>query len=355
MKKLRVVLSDFHLGNGRFLPDGTVNALEDFAYDEKLIELVEYYGFAEGSDDVEIILNGDFFNMIQLMPEEQALGIVTERAALNKIEAIMAGHQALFETLRRFNAEPERRIVFIMGNHDPGLLWPGVREAIERVVGGEVRFVEEAYVFDGVHIEHGHQIEPIHRFEKDRYFLTRGFPEPVLNLPWGTYFVKDFLYRVKRSRPYVDKVKPFGKFMRWCLFNDFWFGLTTVIRYFWFIVKTCFSRLPLKRKGALKGLSAWLELARSPTLVEGAEEIMRQTGARIVVMGHSHIPFVRNFGNERVYLNPGTWNDITSLDIPSLGHDRRLLYVLIEYRDGRPYANLMEWHGHTKLFSPVVP
>jgi len=353
MKKLKLVISDLHLGNGRFLPDGAVNPLEDFVYDEKFVEFVEHYGDMDEETDVELIFNGDFFNHIQLMPDEQKDGILTERAAVNKTEAIIKGHRKMFDALKKFNARARRRIVFILGNHDPGLLWKSVQETIRRVVQGEVVFLDDDYSFDDVHIEHGHQLEPIFRFDNNRYFLTRGYKEPVLNLPWGVFFVKDFLYRVKRKRPYIDKVKPYPMYSRWCLFNDFWFGILNAFRYLGFIIKTRFSRLPLKRAGAFKGLGAFVDLNQSPTLAEDAHQILEEQGARIIILGHTHIPIHKNFGNELEYLNPGCWNGVTSLDLGGLGHTRRLIYVLIEYRHDKPFARLQEWHGQHRIYEEI--
>ncbi len=355
MKKIRLVVSDFHLGNGRYRPDGTVNLLEDFIYDEEFIEFVEHYagsGEEQPDSDVELIINGDFFNMIQLMPEEQGLDFLTERAALTKVEAILSGHKELFGALRTFNSEPHRRIVFILGNHDPQLLWKGVQEILRRTVQGEVIFIEDSYSFDGVHIEHGHELEPIFKMRKNRYFLTRGYSEPVLNLPWGVFFVKDYLYRQKRRRPYLDKVSPYGLFLRWCLLNDFWFGLNALLSYLWFVLMSCFSKLPLKRAGAFKGLSAMMFLARSPTLAGEVAGIIEKEGCPIVVLGHTHIPVHMSLeGGE--YLNPGSWNDITHLDIPNLGHGRRLIYVLIDYKHEKPHARLLEWHGFHRPYREI--
>jgi UDP-2,3-diacylglucosamine pyrophosphatase LpxH len=354
MKKLKIIISDFHLGNGRYLPDGTVNSLEDFNSDEKFVEFMEHYGEQPPDTHVELIVNGDFFNMIQLLPEEKPDDILSERAAVSKIEAIIQGHKSIFSSLKAFNEKPRRRVVFLLGNHDPGLLWKEAQEIVRRSVQGDVLFVDEAYRFDGVHVEHGHQLEPIHRFNKERYFLTRGYPEPLLNLPWGVFFVKDFLYRIKRRRPYVDKVKPFGQYLRWCLYNDFWFGLLTILRYTWFVCKTRLSKMPLKRAGAFAGLKAVWELTRTPTLEDAAREILQKGDCRIVVLGHSHIPVHRNFGQDREYFNPGCWNNVTSLDIPSLGHSLRLMYVLVEYQQGKPFARMMEWHGQQRIFEDVI-
>ncbi len=352
MKKLKLVISDLHLGNGRFLPDGTVNHLEDFVYDTKFVEFVHYYGDQQDTD-VELIINGDFFNMIQLMPEEQAAGILTERAMVDKTKAIIQGHRKMFDAMAAFNSQSHRRISFITGNHDPGLLWKGVQETIRSVVLGDVNFVDEAYQFDGVHVEHGHQLEAIFRFDKTRYFLTRGYAEPVLNLPWGVFFVKDYLYRIKRTRPYIDKVKPFPRYSRWLLFNDFWFGLLSAVRYLLFILRSRFSKLPLKRAGAFKGLHAFGELKRSPTMAKQALKILQREKARIVIMGHTHIPIHKNFGKDQEYLNPGCWNGVTSLDLGALGHTQRLIFVRIDYLQDRPRARLLQWHGQHRMFEEI--
>jgi len=351
VKKIKLVVSDFHLGNGRYLLDGKVNPLEDFQYDEEFIDFLEYHGAEQADEprDLELIINGDFFNMIQLLDEEQAQGILTEQAALAKVEAIMNGHRELFAALREFNARDHRRVVFVLGNHDPQLLWKGVQEAIRRTVQGEVVFVEDAYRFDGVHIEHGHQLEPIFQMDPERYFLTRGYPEPVLNLPWGVFFVKDYLYRIKRRRPFVDKVAPYGLYWRWCMFNDFWFGLVAFFSYLWFVLRTRFSKLPLKRAGALKGIGAIFSLAHSPTMAEEAAAIMEREDCHTVILGHTHSPVHVKVGPGE-YLNPGAWNDITHLDIPNLGHGRRLHYVRLEFSQGRPQARLCEWIGLQRPF-----
>jgi len=353
MSRVILVVSDFHLGNGRFLPDGTVNALEDFVYDERFIEFLEHHDQQQGAEPLELVINGDFMNMIQLLPEELPLGILTERAAVHKTEAIISGHRDLFQALKRFNAKPNRRVVYIMGNHDPGVLWPGVQEVLRRTIQGDLEFVDTAYRTDGVHIEHGHQLEPIFRFDPQQYFLTRGFKEPVLNMPWGIFFVTEFLYRVKRRRPYIDKVKPYSLYTRWATFYDFWFGLFSVISYLFFIVRSRFSRLPLKSSQAFYGLRAFRELKRSPTLAEQAYEILKKHGGKIIILGHTHIPIHRRLDAEREYLNPGCWNDVTSLDLSTLGHSRRLIYVRVDFRDGRPLARLQEWHGQPKLFEEV--
>jgi len=344
MKKVKLIVSDFHMGNGKYREDGTVNSLEDFQYDDEFIEFLEYHDDSGEEQELELILNGDIFNMIQLLPEEQDQGILTERAAVAKAETIISGHRSLFNALKKFNSKPHRRLVFILGNHDPQLLWKGVRDIIKRTVQGEVVFIESAYKFDGVHIEHGHELEPIFKMKKDRYFLTKGYPEPILNLPWGVFFVKDYLYNIKKRRPFVDKVSPYRLFLRWCFLNDFWFGFLSIFSYMWFILKTRFSPLPLKREGALKGFGAIFFLERSPTLSKEVAQIIEREKCRTVILGHTHIPLHVNLGQGE-YLNTGSWNDITHLDVANLGQGKQLIYARIDYIQGKPQARLQEWFG----------
>ncbi len=43
-ERLRLVVSDFHLGAGAVLPDGSANYLEDFFHDAMFAEFLDYHG-----------------------------------------------------------------------------------------------------------------------------------------------------------------------------------------------------------------------------------------------------------------------------------------------------------------------
>lgn len=43
VKKIKLVISDLHLGKGKFLPNGGINSLEEFQYGEKLVEFINYW------------------------------------------------------------------------------------------------------------------------------------------------------------------------------------------------------------------------------------------------------------------------------------------------------------------------
>jgi hypothetical protein len=188
--------------------------------------------------------------------------------------------------------------------------------------------------------------------DKKHYFLTKGYPEPILNLPWGVFFVTDYLYNLKRKRPFLDKVRPGGLFVRWCLWNDFWFGMFALIYCLYFVVKTSFSSLPLKRAGAKRALGKIVQTTQSLTLIDEVKKIITRTGSRIVILGHTHLPLHVKL-DQGEYLNTGTWNNVTALDITNFGHGCRLIYAVLEYKKNKPQARLHQWYGLHKPFGIV--
>jgi len=64
--KLKIVVSDFHLGAGP--PDSSQNPLEDFVADEAFARFLETLRTESDRDhkEVELIINGDFFEFLQV-------------------------------------------------------------------------------------------------------------------------------------------------------------------------------------------------------------------------------------------------------------------------------------------------
>src|SRR5580658_3579361 len=134
MKKLKLVVSDFHLGRGHILADGSLNILEEFYFDDKFIEFLNYYSTGDYLDaDVEIIINGDFLNMLQTDYKGHFTTVITEAIDYYKLQTIVEGHRRVFEALKRFAARPLKRISYVVGNHDQGMLWPRCREYFDEV------------------------------------------------------------------------------------------------------------------------------------------------------------------------------------------------------------------------------
>ena len=90
MKKVKLVVSDFHLGRGKYLSNGHLNQLEDFYYDNKFKEFLDHYSTGDcANDDVELIFNGDMVNMIQTDYHGHYTVVITEGVSTTKLRAII--------------------------------------------------------------------------------------------------------------------------------------------------------------------------------------------------------------------------------------------------------------------------
>src|SRR5262245_46969170 len=113
-RRLKLVVSDFHLGKGPYREDGSVNVLEDFRQDGKFAEFLDYHGEGEWKDaEVELVVNGDFFNLLGVDLDGRLQEAITERVAVEKTEAILRGHRTAFDALERFGARRDRAITFL--------------------------------------------------------------------------------------------------------------------------------------------------------------------------------------------------------------------------------------------------
>src|ERR1700733_5256218 len=100
MKKLKLVISDLHLGRGRMLEGGATNSLEEFYFGQKLVEFLHYYCNGEYRDaEVELVINGDFLNFLQVDYRGHHLTVITESVSLEKLKNIVKGHPEVFKAL----------------------------------------------------------------------------------------------------------------------------------------------------------------------------------------------------------------------------------------------------------------
>ena len=349
-KRIKLVVSDFHLGKGRFLKDGTANILEDFQFGAKFVEFLQFYSSGDlEAADVELIINGDFLNLLQTDYLGAHTNLITESMTNYMVRSIIAGHPEVFDALRSFVAKPNHRIAYCIGNHDQALLFDGPRRILRECVGKRLRFYDTYYEFDGVRVEHGHMYESVNRCDLYNWCVSDPmYPEPVLNLPWASLFVAAYLPRLKKDRPFVDKVKPFTAYMRWALIHDTLFA----IRGGWFLAMS-FLRMAFhqSRHPSLDFKLTWERLKGVtfyPSFVKVARRILRRNPqVQTVIFGHTHVLRYKQWGGGREYFNIGTWNEFTSLEMGDFGLHYALTYAYIEQGPGqkRPRTRLKEWKG----------
>lgn len=357
MKKIKLVVSDLHLGAGRILEDGRLNLLEEFYFDERFAEFLHFYTAGAWADhQVELILNGDIFNFLQTDYHGHYLTVITEGVTLDQIQRIVRGHAVFFQALREFVAKGNE-VTFVVGNHDQGLLWPAVRSYLNEVIGVNVRYKNIVYYFDGVHIEHGNMHEAANRMDPRKFFLKKDLPEPILNLPFGSFFFVEFVMKLKQSHPHVDKVRPFRSMLRWNIIFQTMFTIKAHLNLIVYFFKSVFSPDPRRIWRFRRLLKIFLESAIFPDLSDSARRILKDERVNIVIFGHTHVYQYRQFANDKEYFNTGTWTEVTSLDVSTLGRITKLTYVLIEYPEvdgGRPRGRLKEWRGYHRIEDDVA-
>jgi UDP-2,3-diacylglucosamine pyrophosphatase LpxH len=355
MRRIKLVLSDFHLGSGRTNEDGSLNNLEDFISDEAFIDMLEFYRTGEYADaEVELILNGDIFECLTVDPGEPGADLITVSKSLQRIDRIIDGHRDLFCALRTFAEAPNRRIVLVVGNHDQDLLWEEVQRRLRERVHPALTFVVGHYRFDGVHIEHGNQHELQNRIDPKKMFLTKGLPEPVLNLPWGSDLFINTLMRLKRVRPYINRVRPFRLAVFWSLIHDIRALMAGIWYFLVAIIRGRFRRQRQRRITFLQTLRVLFRFSAWGTLEDAAKKLLQTEGIHTVIMGHTHIPLARHPMPGKTYFNTGTWIPNSNLHIAGLGWSLLQTYVYIEYEGSRPLARLKLWHGRRLVEEDII-
>ncbi len=356
-KKIKIIVSDMHLGKGKILEDGAVNNLEEFFFGEKFAELLDYYTSGQYRDhSVELIINGDFLNFLQVDYKGHFLTVFTEEVSLEILKDIVNGQPEAFKALREFAAKEHNQITYVVGNHDQAMLWPGLRSYLNEIVGTPIRFKSIVHYFDGIHVEHGHMYEAANRIDPKKFFLKKDLPVPILNLPFGSHFFVDFVMKIKEKHPHIDKVRPFRLLIRWAIFNEFWFTLGTFFKLVGYFVGSVFVKDPRRQFPFNRVLKVFLESAIFPDLSDSAKRILADERVHTVIFGHTHVYQYRQWGKNMEYFNTGTWTELTSLDVSSLGKITKLTYVLVEYPEKatRPYCRLKEWKGYHRIEEDVV-
>jgi UDP-2,3-diacylglucosamine pyrophosphatase LpxH len=356
-KKYKLVISDLHLGKGRNLEGGGQNLLEEFYYGDKLIEFLNYYSSGEYRDaEVELIINGDFLNFIHLDYRGHFLTALTESICYEMLQSMVKGHWKVFQALKDFCAKPGFSLTYVVGNHDQAMLWPACREYLNSILQTHVKYKNIVYFFDGVHIEHGHMHEAANRIDPKRFFLKKNLPEPILNMPFGSYFFIEFVLKVKHQYPFIDKIRPFSKMVKWALVNETFMAVSTIFKAICYFIAQAFSQQRKKYWHFKKIFKIFFESAVFPDLSTSAHQILMDHRVHTVIFGHSHVYQYKQWSTGKEYFNTGTWTELTSLDAESLGKITKLTYVFIDYSESenRPRGRLKEWRGFHRIEEDVA-
>lgn len=362
-KKYKIIISDCHLSAGRFF-EGRANPHEDFLHDDDMVCFFDHFStgpygtHADGSSvEVELILNGDYFDYLNVPIHGEFEESVTETMALVKTEAVLKGHPKVMESLRRFASRPGKKVTYLVGNHDAELFFPKVRERITREWDPEGKFPSEKVevVADrdrltyegGVEVRHGNQFEAGNAMDFEEPLLTEYVDEPILKMPWGSIYVLKIINRMKWERSYVDKVRPVKVFALFGLILDPWFTLRFLALSGYYFVKTRIAAI-------MQGRSKWgatLDILRQETKLfrdlehEARDLLDARSDLRTVIFGHTHRPMDKVWPDGKQYINTGTWTRMINLDWSGLGQHLRRTFAFVEIEGLRSRSELREWVG----------
>ena len=335
-----LVISDFHLGPGE-----ASGEYESFNQDKTFCNFLKFYQGIEEYKEVTLVINGDFFDSIQVSIDGLIPGRVYASDALKKIKKIVNGHTAVFGALSRFVGEGRNKIIFVVGNHDPALAFFEVQVYLRELLGQSTEFVLSEYADDRVRIAHGNNWDVANQFEGDR-ILSVDKKGQYIKFPWGSYLVIDFVSKVRERVPDIDKIKPLGAFIRWSVFNRKKDALITLVLFIKFFIKYRFHSYPDQRFTLSRVIKILRGACYSCDFIENAEEFFKNEKTGVLVAGHTHRALLHRFSHEQVYANSGTWLPIlVHREEGFTAHQHRTYIVIDRFADGitMPRVRLMEW------------
>ncbi len=360
LKKIKIVLSDLHLGGGMFNSKGDKNSKENFYFDRELIELINFFSSGKYENaPVELILNGDILDFLTVHYKNKYLNFISERVSIFKLKKIISGHSKVFEALSKFVAKKDKKITYIIGNHDADFFFEKVQELFISTVGKEtfnhkVSFIDKVPYYEvdgGIQVHHGHQFETMHNFNYENPFLTDYKGRKILNLPWGSLYVMNAVNRFKKQREYLDKVSPIYLMLVYAFITDFFFISKFILYTTYYYFRSRFIYLPL-RKTTTTIKRFFGHLKEEFHLLDDGEQAGRSVlknnpDVYAVIMGHTHRPKQVTYPSKQIYVNTGTWIKSVFFDLQYFGKSLHLPFCLIEYEEGeeKPRISLFEWKG----------
>jgi len=215
MSKIKIVISDLHLADNYAIFEG-FGDLQQSAL-EGLLTATSTKVFADNTDAVELIINGDCFEFLFMEPYEKQ-GITYPAHALAKLERVIDGHRPFFDTLQHFISQKGGQVTFIIGNHDVELAFKDVQERISEVICNQPELKERLHFCHSyfyrpapdVHIEHGNQYDFWNRITClwDEQGQPLTFNPDNITLPIGTQYIQRAAYPINFQYPYFDRFEP---------------------------------------------------------------------------------------------------------------------------------------------------
>lgn len=219
-----VVISDVHVA------DPTNKELDDFVRDDDFARLLTEVIPREAGGAAALIINGDFIDFPQVLPElgRNNLGPrfgATQDESERRLRRVIKGHPRVFKSLETF-LEKGGQVLVVPGNHDADLHWPSVFQILREAVGGypepQLTFISSGEIDERrIHIEHGHQYSFDNKFKNWKHPFVRGADGVErLERPWGTFFMDVIYNGIEQRYSFINQVHPKRR-LAWAAIRSF--------------------------------------------------------------------------------------------------------------------------------------
>ena len=343
IEKTILVISDIHLGAGTYV-DGKRNYLEDFHYDQEMVDFLDYYSSGSYSEQtVELVINGDFFDLlavpfVKYFDDE----FWSEEASLEKLKIILKAHPEVIKGLKDFIGKKNKNIVYIIGNHDGEFVFESLRDHFLAIFSEEERKKikilfndKQDYIpIEGVYIKHGHEYEVAHNFEPETAIAANDEGRRYFIPPWGSYYVTRVINKFKEERSYVNAVRPVKQFVINGIIYDTFFMLRFMLANAFYFIMVRFISIFVQKK-QLKEIWEYSvgELALWKNYEDfGRDFFQENEKAKVLLVGHTHNPTFHVYGDGTIFVNTGTWTKMNYLDVGRIGSRSALTYAQIDVR-----------------------
>ncbi len=365
IEKTIIVISDTHLGAGAYVR-GRKNLLEDFFYDAELVDLLDYYSTGSFANRyVELVINGDFVDLlavpfVNFFDDE----FWSEEASIEKLKLVHEAHKEVFTGLEQFLVQKNKKITYIIGNHDAELILPRVKNSFMDFFSQEVReniqiiCNEDSGYFPskGICIKHGHEYEVANSFQpKDSVIVDKEGRRFFLP-SWGHYYVTRIINKFKEERPYIHSVRPIRKFIINGLIYDAFFTMRFLVANIVYFVMVRFIYF-FKQERRIR--STFINAKKELNFFLDTEEVIRDTledsdEINTLIVGHTHRPEYTSTGSGKVFINTGTWTKMHDLDFGKRREGIALTYAKVDILEEKKTMNhnveegLFVWKGRDR-------
>lgn len=359
-KKCILIISDLHLGAGSEY-QGRKNHLEDFHSDRELVDFFHYHSTGEyQSKEVELIINGDFldFLAVPFVPffDDE---FWSEKAALHKLDLILDAHSEVMDALEGFLKTKNKKLTYIIGNHDAEFLFDSMKLRFKERFGEDVRNLitisNELTLYEptkGVFLQHGHEYESLHNFDEASSIVVSQTGERYFIPPWGSYYVTHVVNKYKLERDHVNAVRPIPTFIKHGLIFDTFFIVRFIIAnaYYYFMIR--FMRYYRLRLGWRRILE---DVIKELTLFQDYETVTRDffvqhKESRVLIVGHTHEPIFREYSDGTKFINTGTWTRMVNLDLSLDQNGIPLTFAKIDVYDDEYSMDEFNEAVHVSLY-----